>query len=149
MNGYGTDDPGSPARGSSATNRGDGVQIVGSTVAGNIAGGGNTGVRQSYEVRDPGQQDPSVTPADLIAALRALREQLERSLAAGHVELPAADAADVRRALDEAEAAADEPSPQAGPLRRRIDTIVDVLGSWATLAKAVSTLVSVFQKLPL
>jgi hypothetical protein len=149
MNGYGTHDPGSPASGHGVTNRGDGVQIVGSTVAGNIAGGGNTGVRQSYEVRDPGQQDPSVTSADLIAALRALREELERSRAAGEVDLAETDAADVHRALDEAEAAAGESSPQAGPLRRRIGTIVDVLGSSATLATAVSTLVAVFQKLPL
>ncbi|HEU5357117.1 MAG TPA: hypothetical protein VFU65_21785 [Actinocrinis sp.] len=132
-----------------ATNRGDGVQIVGSTVTGNVAGGGNTGVRQSYQAADAGRPDQPVVPADLIAALRALREELERSRSAGQVELEQADAADVHRALDEAEAAAAEPMAQAGVLRRRIGMIVDILGSSATLATAVSTLVSVFQKLPL
>lgn len=132
-----------------AANRGDGVQIVGSTVTGNVAGGGNRGVRQSYEAGDSGRADPSVTAADLVAALRTVREELARSLAAGHVELAESDAADVHQALAEAEATAGGPSPQAGPLRRRINTIVDVLGGSAALATAVSTLVGVFQKLPL
>ena len=130
-------------------NHGDGVQIVGSTVNGNVAGGHNTGVRQSYEVRDAAAADPSVTAADLVAAVRALRAELERARAARQLNLAETDAADVRRALDEAEAEAAQPSPQAGPLRRRIDTIVDVLGSSAALATAVSTLASVFQKLAL
>jgi hypothetical protein len=133
---------------SSTVNRGDGVQIVGSTVNGNVAGGHNTGVRQSYEAK-PAAADPPVTAADLIAALRAVREELERSRAARQLDLADADAADVHRALDEAEAEAAKPSPQAGPLRRRIGTVVDVLGTSAALATAVSTLASVFQKLAL
>lgn len=137
------------AGGAGAVNRGDGVQIVGSTVTGNVAGGGNKEVRQSYEARDSARPDQSATAEDLVAALRAVREQFTRSLAAGQVDLEESDAADVHQALDEAEETAGGPSPQAGRLRRRINTIVEVLGSSAALATAVSTLVSVFQKLPL
>ncbi|MFJ4671303.1 hypothetical protein [Kitasatospora purpeofusca] len=120
-----------------------GVQVVGSTVYGPVAGG------QGATVRIGADAAPAAPPGP--EALRAAAESLRAALARLRAERPGAvadaDAEDADTALAGilAETALDE--PREGPLRRRVGTVVDALRTVAVLAAAVTGLEAAFAAL--
>jgi hypothetical protein len=123
---------------------GGGVQNIGSTVIGNIAGSAHGDVHQEFQMRsEPGQA--AATVAELAAGLRALRGELAQARETGEVTLSETDGADVDRALEEAEHEATVPNPDRGRLGRRIRDLREILGGTAAMAKSVAALVGVFE----
>ncbi|MEV6978927.1 hypothetical protein [Kitasatospora sp. NPDC093806] len=120
-----------------------GVQVVGSTVHGPVAGGQGAVVRIGADAAAGGATGPE--------ALRAAAETLRAALARLRAEQPGAvpeeDAADAEAALADilAETALDE--PREGPLRRRVRSASDALRTVAVLAAAVSGLETAFAAL--
>ncbi|MFE6865865.1 hypothetical protein ACFVFS_04860 [Kitasatospora sp. NPDC057692] len=123
-------------------NRNDGgVQVVGSTVHGHVAGG--RGATVSIGAGTAAAAGPG-GPEGLRTAAEALRTALARLRAEQPGAVPAADAEDADAALAQIldETALDE--PREGPLRRRVRTVADALRSVAVLAAAVSGLEAAF-----
>ncbi|MFE6748865.1 hypothetical protein ACFVGM_23645 [Kitasatospora purpeofusca] len=120
-----------------------GVQVVGSTVHGPVAGGQGATVRIGADAAGAAPVGPE--------ALRAAAESLRAALARLRAERPGAvtdaDAEDADAALAGilAETALDE--PREGPLRRRVGTVVDALRTVAVLAAAVAGLETAFAAL--
>ncbi|MFF8770456.1 hypothetical protein [Kitasatospora sp. NPDC015120] len=128
-----------------AGNRNDGgVQVVGSTVRGHVAGG--RGATVSIGAGAAGPQGPG-GPEQLRVEARALRAALARLRAEQPGAVPEEDAEDADAALAGIldETALDE--PREGPLRRRVGTVADALRTVAVLAAAVSGLEAAFAAL--
>ncbi|MFB7471445.1 hypothetical protein [Kitasatospora sp. NPDC056184] len=126
-------------------NRNDGgVQVVGSTVHGHVAGG--RGATVSIGADAAGAAGPG-GPEGLRTAAGALRTALARLRAEQPGAVPEADAEDADAALAQIldETALDE--PREGPLRRRVRTVADALRAVAVLAAAVSGLEAAFAAL--
>ncbi|MFJ4096705.1 hypothetical protein ACIPYS_34505 [Kitasatospora sp. NPDC089913] len=123
-----------------------GIQVVGSTVYGPVAGGQGSTVRIGT---DPAPPPPPLPPGPeaLRAAAEALRTALARLRAEHPGAVPEADAADADGALADilAETARDE--PREGPLRRRVSTVLDALRTVALLTAAVTGLETAFAAL--
>ncbi|MFF2660562.1 hypothetical protein ACFVUH_24775 [Kitasatospora sp. NPDC058032] len=121
-----------------------GVQVVGSTVHGPVAGG-----RGATVSIGGGAAGPAVPagPEGLRTAAEALRSALARLRAEQPGAVSEEDAEDADAALAGIldEAALDE--PREGPLRRRVRTVADALRAVAVLAAAVSGLEAAFAAL--
>ncbi|WP_380281786.1 hypothetical protein [Kitasatospora purpeofusca] len=118
-----------------------GVQVVGSTVHGHVAGGRGATVSIGADAAGPAAPGG---PEGLRTAAEALRTALARLRAEQPGAVPEADAEDADAALAGIldEAGLDE--PREGPLRRRVRTVADALRAVAVLAAAVSGLEAAF-----
>ncbi|MER7708617.1 hypothetical protein ABTX81_37775 [Kitasatospora sp. NPDC097605] len=121
-----------------------GVQVVGSTVRGHVAGGRGATVSIGAEAAGPAAP---AGPERLRTAAEALRTELARLRAEQPDAVPEEDAADADAALAGIldETALDE--PREGPLRRRVRAAADALRAVAVLAAAVSGLEAAFAAL--
>ncbi|MFE7560911.1 hypothetical protein [Kitasatospora sp. NPDC057500] len=121
-----------------------GVQVVGSTVHGHVAGGAGATVSIGAGAAPPAGP---TGPDGLRTAAEALRAALARLRAEQPDAVPEEDAADADAALAGIldEAALDQ--PREGPVRRRVRTVSDALRTVAVLAVAVSGLEAAFTAL--
>ncbi|GAA1409803.1 hypothetical protein GCM10009639_60360 [Kitasatospora putterlickiae] len=121
-----------------------GVQVVGSTVHGHVAGGQGATVSIGAEAAAPAGP---TGPEGLRTAAESLRAALARLRAEQPGAVPEEDAEDADAALAGIldEAALDD--PREGPLRRRVRTVADALRTVAVLAAAVSGLEAAFAAL--
>ncbi|MFJ8430820.1 hypothetical protein ACIQ9P_05925 [Kitasatospora sp. NPDC094019] len=120
-----------------------GIQVVGSTVHGPVAGGQGSTVHIG-----PGAAPPLPPgPESLRAAAESLRAALSRLRAEHPGAVPEADAADADAALADILTETSLAEPREGPLRRRVSTVLDALRTVALLAAAVTGLESAFAAL--
>ncbi|KJY31953.1 hypothetical protein [Streptomyces sp. NRRL S-495] len=125
-----------------------GVQVVGSTVYGPVAGGQGATVRIGADAAPAAPVGPEALRAaaeTLRAALARLRAERPGAVADADAEDADAEDADAALAGILAETALDE--PREGPLRRRVGTVVDALRTVAVLAAAVTGLEAAFAAL--
>ncbi|MFB6892893.1 hypothetical protein ACFCX4_26675 [Kitasatospora sp. NPDC056327] len=136
-----TERPEAPAGGS---HNDGGVQVVGSTVHGHVAGGRGASVRIGAGTPGP---PAAAGPEGLRTAAESLRTALARLRAEQPGAVAEADAEDADAALAGilAETALEE--PREGPLRRRVGTVVDALRAVAVLTAAVGGLEAAFAAL--
>ncbi|SDT04771.1 hypothetical protein SAMN05216371_1173 [Streptomyces sp. TLI_053] len=120
-----------------------GIQVVGSTVYGPVAGGQGSTVRIGTDPAPP----PPPGPEALRAAAESLRAALARLRTEHPGAVPEAEADDADSALAEILAETDLAQPREGRLRRRVGTVLDALRTVAVLAAAVTGLETAFAAL--